>query len=229
VLDRCKEPGSGAEPLAARCGQALLQAWAEKPGPPAALIGGRMAWLKKTSPQRWSRRFFDALARPDPPGRFTSASPTTSRRLSAAGRRPASARSPDFRAIVYWPRLRRQASGQQDAIKIIGDHHRISTPRLLRLTTRKEIRFSPPSRTCASADHPDPLLPPGAVRPTWVACHQLGFSAALCCSKRPARGHICAQQPLSPQKKVASELAGRRCGRRIRAKAADGAKHRRHG
>ncbi|APD48841.1 pyruvate:ferredoxin (flavodoxin) oxidoreductase [Synechococcus sp. CS-602] len=122
VLDRCKEPGSGAEPLLLDVGQALLQAWAEKPGPLPRLIGGRYGLASKDFTPAMVKAVFDALARPDPPGRFTVGITDDVTRLSLPVDASFCTEAADFRAIVYGLGSDGSVGANKNAIKIIGDH-----------------------------------------------------------------------------------------------------------
>jgi len=83
-------------------GQALLQAWAEKPGPLPRLIGGRYGpGPQKTSIPSDGQAVFDALARPDHPGpAFTRVGHhERTQRLSLPVDATSAPKPPDFRAI----------------------------------------------------------------------------------------------------------------------------------
>jgi len=122
VLDRCKEPGSGAEPLLLDVGQALLQAWAQKPGPLPRLIGGRYGLASKEFTPAMVKAVFDALARPDPPARFTVGITDDVTHLSLPVDASFSTEAADFRAVVYGLGSDGSVSANKNAIKIIGEH-----------------------------------------------------------------------------------------------------------
>jgi len=158
------------------------------------------------------------------PGRFTVRITDDVTRLSLAGATPASARSRPTFAPSSMASAPTAASAPQDAIKIIGDHTDSLRPGLYFVYDFEESgssRLAP-----ARQPHPHPLLPPGAAGPPG-GLPPMDFLPLRFCSSGPARQHCCSTAPF-PQKRWRARCR-RRCRQaNIRAKAADGAKHRRH-
>ncbi len=69
VLDRCKEPGSGGEPLYLDVVAGLNEAWAH--GSMPRVIGGRFGLASKEFTPAMAKAIFDELAKPKPKTHFT--------------------------------------------------------------------------------------------------------------------------------------------------------------
>ncbi|PZU97038.1 MAG: pyruvate:ferredoxin (flavodoxin) oxidoreductase [Cyanobium sp.] len=123
VLDRCKEPGSGGEPLYLDVGDAVRRCWQRRAGSPLPqLIGGRYGLASKEFTPAMVKAVLDTLQHPDPPHSFSVGidDDLTHRSLPVDETFSTEAEG-EFRAVLYGLGADGTVGANKNAIRIIGE------------------------------------------------------------------------------------------------------------
>ena len=126
VLDRCKEPGSGGEPLYLDVVNAVQEAWPRRrPGDataPPRLIGGRFGLASKEFTPAMVKAVLDELSRETPRNHFTvGINDDVTHRSLAIDDTFSTEPDDEFRAIVYGLGSDGTVGANKNAIRIIGE------------------------------------------------------------------------------------------------------------
>ncbi len=175
VLDRCKEPGAGGEPLYLDVVAALSEEWPERHGdrPLPRVVGGRYGLSSKEFTPAMVKAVLDNLQAERPLNHFTVGidDDVTHRSLPfAAGFGVEQAEQ--VRAVFYGLGSDGTVGANKASIKIIGEHTDLFAQAYFVYDSKKSgsvtvshLRFGP-----------RPIRAPYLIeRPTMVACHQWDF------------------------------------------------------
>ncbi|QPN55764.1 pyruvate:ferredoxin (flavodoxin) oxidoreductase [Synechococcus sp. CBW1107] len=184
VLDRCKEPGSGGEPLYLDVSNAVREGWTGSPLP--RLLGGRYGLASKEFTPPMVRAVFAALERPSTPNPFTVGidDDVTHRSLpveddsgscggkAAGGNAAGGGSGAPFAAILYGLGSDGTVGASKATIKIIGEATDLHAQGYFVYDSKKSgavtvshLRFGP-----------DPIRSTHLVRQArLVACHHWDF------------------------------------------------------
>jgi len=175
VLDRCKEPGAGGEPLYLDAVAALSEAWRPCHGdrPLPRVVGGRYGLSSKEFTPAMVKAVFDNLRSEQPRNHFTVGidDDVTHRSLPFAA--DFSVETADqVRAVFYGLGSDGTVGGNKATIKIIGEQTDLFAQAYFVYDSKKSgsvtvshLRFGP-----------RPIRAPYLIeRPTLVACHQWDF------------------------------------------------------
>ncbi|MFM2079414.1 MAG: pyruvate:ferredoxin (flavodoxin) oxidoreductase [Cyanobacteriota bacterium] len=131
VLDRCKEPGSGGEPLYLDVVAAIAEHWSDRIGGASAaggsprVVGGRYGLASKEFTPAMARAVFDNLALEQPRNHFTVGidDDVTHHSLAVASDRslPAAGDGDGFEAVFYGLGSDGTVGANKNTIKIIGE------------------------------------------------------------------------------------------------------------
>ncbi|MCP9833002.1 MULTISPECIES: pyruvate:ferredoxin (flavodoxin) oxidoreductase [unclassified Cyanobium] len=175
VLDRCKEPGAGGEPLYLDAVAALSEEWQACHGdrPLPRVVGGRYGLSSKEFTPAMVKAVFDNLLLPQPRNHFTVGidDDVTHRSLPVAADFHVDG-ADEVRAVFYGLGSDGTVGGNKATIKIIGEQTDLFAQAYFVYDSKKSGSVTVSHLRFGSRPIRAPYL---IERPTLVACHQWDF------------------------------------------------------